>query len=194
MSTLLDIISSTFIAGVLLLLVIKLNLFVSNASFASDNELKMQLNAKTFAEILNNDFRKIGYKHNGVSILTAENERFKFVGDLQRPGEPGYGSIDTVEYSIRDSSYSLGTTNQNDIILVRVLNSHDSITGASLGLVKLNFTYLDSLSSPTADLSLIKYIKTELWIEPTEPINNFITGQNDSVFTYWEFTIYPRNI
>jgi len=194
MSTLLDIISSVFIGGVLLLLVIKMNLFVSNASFASDNELKMQLNAKTFAEILNNDFRKIGYKHNGVSILTAENERFKFVGDLQRPGEPGYGSIDTVEYSIRDSSYSLGTTNQNDIILVRVLNSTDSITGASLGLVKLNFTYLDSLSSPTADLSLIKYIKTELWIEPTEPINNFITGQNDSVFTYWEFTIYPRNI
>lgn len=194
MSTLLDIISSTFIAGVLLLLVIKLNLFVSNASFASDNELKMQLNAKTFAEILNNDFRKIGYKHNGVSILTAESERFKFVGDLQRPGEAGYGSIDTVEYFIRDSSYSLGTTNQNDVILVRVLNSTDSITGASLGLVKLNFSYLDSLSSPTADLSLIKYIKTELWIEPTESVNNFITGQNDSVFTYWEFTIYPRNI
>jgi hypothetical protein len=194
MSTLLDIISSTFIAGVLLLLLIKLNLFVSNASFASDNELKMQLNAKTFAEILNNDFRKIGYKHNGVSILTAENERFKFVGDLQRPGETGYGIIDTVEYFIKDSSYSLGTTNQNDIILVRILNSTDSITGASLGLVKLNFSYLDSLSSPTADLSLIKYIKTELWIEPTEPVNNFITGQNDSVFTYWEFTIYPRNI
>jgi len=194
MSTLLDIISSTFIAGLLLLLVIKMNLFVSNASFASDNELRMQQNAKTLAEILNYDFRKIGYKHDGVSILIAESERFKFVGDLQRPGETGYGSIDTVEYFIRDSSYSLGTTNQNDIILVRVLNSTDSITGASLGLVKLNFSYLDSLSSPTIDLSLIKYIKTELWVEPAEPVINFITGQNDSVFTYWEFTIYPRNI
>ena len=194
MSTLLDIISSTFIAGLLLLLVIKMNLFVSNASFASDNELKMQQNAKTLAEILNYDFRKIGYKHDGVSILIAESERFKFVGDLQRPGETGYGSIDTVEYFIRDSSYSLGTANQNDIILVRVLNSTYSITGASLGLVKLNFSYLDSLSSPTADLSLIKYIKTELWVEPAEPVTNFITGQNDSVFTYWEFTIYPRNI
>jgi hypothetical protein len=194
MSTLLDIISSTFIAGVLLLLVIKMNLFVANASFASDNKLRMQQNAKTLAEILNYDFRKIGYKHNGVSILVAENERFKFIGDLQRPGETGYGTIDTVEYFVRDSSYSLGTANQNDIILVRVLNSTDSITGASLGLVKLNFSYLDSLSSPTTDLSLIKYIKTELWVEPTEPINNFITGQNDSVFTYWEFTIYPRNI
>jgi hypothetical protein len=194
MSTLLDVISSTFIAGIILLLVIKMNLFVSNASFASDNELKMQQNAKTLAEILNYDFRKIGYKYDGVSILIAENERFKFVGDLQRPGETGYGSIDTVEYFIRDSSYSLGTANQNDIILVRVLNSTDSITGASLGLVKLNFTYLDSISTPTTDLSLIKYIKAEIWVEPSEPINNFITGQNDSVFTYWEFTINPRNI
>ena len=52
MSTILDIISSTFIGGILLLLIIKLNLFASNASFASDNELKMQQNAKTLAEIL----------------------------------------------------------------------------------------------------------------------------------------------
>ena len=194
MSTILDIISSTFIGGILLLLIIKLNLFASNASFASDNELKMQQNAKTYAEILNYDFRKIGYKHDGVSIITAKNDQFKFVGDLQRPGESGYGIIDTVEYFIRDSSYSLGTLNQNDIILVRVVNSKDSISGSSLGLVKLNFSYLDSLSIPTNILSKIKYIKTELWVEPTEPVNNFITGEKDSVFTYWEFTIYPRNI
>jgi hypothetical protein len=156
--------------------------------------LKMQQNAKTFAEILNHDFRKVGYKHDGLSIITAKKDQFKFVGDLQRPGESGYGIIDTVEYFIQDSSYSPGTLNQHDIILVRVVNNKDSITGSSLGLVKLNFTYLDSLSIPTNILSKIKYIKTELWVEPTEPVNNFITGKNDSVFTYWEFTIYPRNI
>ena len=194
MSTILDIISSTFIGGILLLLIIKLNLFATNASFASDNELKMQQNAKTLAEILNYDFRKIGYKNNGVSVITAEKEHFKFVGDLQRPGESGYGIIDTVEYFVRDSTYSLGTLNENDIVLVRVVNGADTIAGPSLGLVKINFSYLDSLSTPTNILSKIKYIKTELWIEPTEPVNNFVTGEQDSVFTYWEFTINPRNI
>jgi hypothetical protein len=194
MSTIIDIMGSTFIAGLLLLLILKLNLFMSNASYASDNELKMQQNAKTFAEILNHDFRKVGYKHDGLSIITAKKDQFKFVGDLERPGESGYGIIDTVEYFIQDSSYSPGTLNQHDIILVRVVNNKDSITGSSLGLVKLNFSYLDSLSIPTNILSKIKYIKTELWVEPTEPVNNFITGKNDSVFTYWEFTIYPRNI
>ena len=194
MSTILDIIGSVFIGGILLLLIIKLNLFASNASFASDNELKMQQNAKTLAEILNYDFRKVGYNHDGVSIIIAEKERFKFVGDLERPGESGYGIIDSVEYFVRDSTHSLGTANENDIILVRVVNGADTIAGASLGLVKIDFSYLDSLATPTNILSKIKYIKTELWVEPTEPVNNFITGEQDSVFTYWEFTIYPRNI
>ena len=194
MSTIIDIMGSTFIAGLLLLLILKLNIFMSNASYASDNELKMQQNAKTFAEILNHDFRKVGYKHDGLSIITAKKDQFKFVGDLERPGESGYGIIDTIEYFVQDSSHSPGTLNPNDIILVRVVNNKDSITGSSLGLVKLNFSYLDSLSIPTNILSKIKYIKTELWVEPTEPVNNFITGEKDSVFTYWEFTIYPRNI
>lgn len=194
MGTLLDFVGSAFIGGILFLLVIKMNLFMSNASFASDNELKLQQNAKTLAEILNNDFRKVGYKYDSTAILTAQKDRIRFLGDLERPGQSGFGVIDTVEYFVWDSTYASGTSNQNDIILVRVVNNTDSITGSSLGLVKINFSYLDSLSQPTANLSSIKYIKTELWVQPTEPINNFVTGQNDSVFTYWEFTINPRNI
>lgn len=194
MNVLLDLLGSSFIAGIFLLLVLKLNLFTSNASFASDNELKIQQNAKTLAEILDHDLRKIGYQNEGTSILTANKDRIKFVGDLERPGQSGFGIVDTVEYFILDSTYSTSTSNLNDIILVRVLNGADSITGATLGLVKLNFSYLDSLSLPTNILSKIKYIRTELWIEPTEVVNNFITNTPDSAFTYWEFTINPRNI
>ena len=194
MSTLLDIIGSSFIGGMILLLVLKMNLFISYSTIASDNELQLQQNAKTLAEILDNDFRKIGYKYEGISIITAEKEHIKFVGDLQRPGEIGYGVVDTVEYLVKDSTFTLGNTNQNDIILVRVLNGTDSIKGSSLGLVKLNFSYLDSLYFITTDLTKIAYIKTEIWVEPVEKIENFITGNQDSVFTYWEFTINPRNI
>jgi hypothetical protein len=191
MGLLLDILGSSFIGGILLLLVLKMNLFISSARFDSDNELRMQQNAKTLAEIMNNDFRKIGYKEPGTSILTADSKRFKFLGDLERPGQVGYGNIDTLEYYVTDS---LTTGNSDEVVLVRVLNNKDSITGPSLGLVKLNFSYLDSLSSPTADLTKIRYIKTEFWVKPIDQVNNFITGKKDSVFTYWEFTIYPRNI
>ena len=191
MVLLLDILGSSFIGGILLLLVLKMNLFISSARYDSDNELRMQQNAKTLAEIMNNDFRKIGYMEPGTSILAADSKRFKFLGDLERPGQVGYGNIDTLEYYVTDS---LTTGNSDEIVLVRVLNNNDSITGPSLGLVKLNFSYLDSLSSPTADLTKIRYIKTEFWVKPIDQVNNFVTGKKDSVFTYWEFTIYPRNI
>lgn len=194
MNTLLDLFSSILIGGLILLLMLKMNLFMSNASYSSDNELRMQQNAKTLAEIINNDFRKIGYKNNGTSILTAEPNKFKFVGDLERPSETGYGIIDTLEYFTLDSTYSSGTSNPNDIVLVRILNNKDSIAGPSLGLVKLNFSYLDSLNSPTLKLSKIKFVKTEIWVQPIDQAKDFITGKKDSVFTYWEFTICPRNI
>ena len=194
MASLLDILGSTLIGGMLLLIILNMNIFISNASYSSDNELKMQQNAKALAEIINYDFRKIGYKFDSTALLIAENKKIKFAGDLQRPGETGFGIIDTVEYFILDSSFATGTSNPNDIILVRVLNNKDSIAGPSLGLVDLRFSYLDSLCSTTAVLAEIKYIKAELWIEPTEQANNFLTGKKDSAFTYWEFTIHPRNI
>lgn len=194
MNTVMDILGSVIIAGMLLLLVLKLNLFMSESSYNSDTELRLQQNTKTLAEIMNSDFRKIGYQVDSTAILIAQKERFKFMGDLEAPGTPGFGVVDTVEYFLEDSTHSLGTSNLNDIILVRVLNNKDTIDGPSLGLTKLQFTYLDSVSTPTAVLSKIKYIQTEMWVQPTEARNNFITGIKDSTFTYWEFTIYPRNI
>ncbi len=194
MNTIMDILGSTIIGGMLLLLVLKLNLFMSESSYSSDTELRLQQNTKTLAEIMNSDFRKVGYKVDTTPILTAQKDRFKFVGDLEPPGQIGHGTIDTVEYFLEDSTFSSGTTNLHDIILVRVLNNTDTTDGPSLGLVKLQFSYLDSISTPTTNLPDIRYIKTEMWVQPTEARNNFITGIADSTFTYWEFTIYPRNI
>lgn len=191
MNVILDLLGSAFIGGIILLMVLQMNLFMSSSSYSSDNELQMQQNAKTLADILNNDFRKIGYNNSGTAILTAEKERIKFVGDLQSPGSIGNGTVDTVEYFIEDSTFAAGTSNPRDKILARVLNNADTLAGPSLGLVKLQFSYLDSVNVPTTDLSKIKYIKTEFWIEPYEHVNNF---ENDTVFTYWEFKIYPRNI
>lgn len=191
MSAIIDIVGSSFIAGMVLFLIINLNLFTSQVSISSDNELTMQQNAKTLAEILNYDFRKIGYNYDGTAILVAEEKRIKFVAGLALASPTGVGTVDTVEYFVKDS---LGTSNTDEISLVRVLNNKNPIAGPSLGLVKLKFSYEDSTGTITTDLAKIKYIHTELWIKPVNRANNFVTGNKDSVFTYWEFKIYPRNI
>jgi len=191
MNSILDIIGSTFIAGMVLFLMINLNLFSSQISYSSDAELTMQQNAKTLAEIMNYDFRKIGYNFDGTAILIAEEKRIKFVAGLAVTNPAGVGTIDTVEYFVEDS---VGTSNPDEIVLTRVLNNKNPMAGPSLGLVKLQFSYEDSTGNLTTDLAKIKYIHTELWVKPVNRANNFITGNMDSVFTYWEFKIYPRNI
>lgn len=195
MSVMLDIFGSTFIAGMLLLMVLKLNLFASNANYYSDNELKLQQSAKTLAEILNYDLRKIGYKNEGTSMLIAEPKRIRFLADMNMPGTAGHGTIDVVEYFLGDSTEVTSTSNPRDKVLYRVLNNTDTLGGPSLGLVDLQFSYLNSKGIVTTVLDSIKYIKAEFWVEPTDVVNNFITGQQDTtIFTYWELTIYPRNI
>ena len=67
MSNLLDIFGSVVIAGMLFMLIVKLNLFSSQTSYTSDNELQLIQNTKTLAEIIDYDFRKIGYKYDGTS-------------------------------------------------------------------------------------------------------------------------------
>jgi len=195
MNTLLDIFGSIFIAALLMLMIVKLSIFSSNANYYSDNELRLQQNAKTLAEVINSDFRKIGYDYDSTAIITAQPKRIKFYADMDAPGTMGNGTMDVVEYFLGDSTEVISTPNLRDKVLYRVINEVDTLGGPTLGLVDLKFSYFNSQGIVTASLDDIKYIKAEFWIEPYDPVNNFITGNNDStVFTYWELTINPRNI
>ncbi len=199
MSVMLDIFGSVFIAGMLLLLILKLNLFASTASYSSDTELKLQQNAKTLAEILNYDLRKIGYQYDDAAITHADSTSIKFWADMQPPGVSGHGVMDEVEYYVSETELP-GTVNPHDIVLVRKVNNTETIEGPSLGLVEIKFTYLDSTGVNVINYldntryHEIKYIKTELWVEASDPLNDMITDSLQYARTYWEFTIYPRNI
>ena len=195
MNYLLDIMGSTLIAGILFLLIFKMNIYTSNANYYSDNELKLQQNVKTLAEVINYDLRKIGYKYDGTAIVTADSTRIQFWADLDAPGTFGHGVMDFVEYYLGDSTEASGTTNQRDKVLYRIVNSTDTLGGPTLGLVDLRFSYLDSHGLPTAFKDSIKYVKAEFWVEPNEFVSEYLSSQPDSSqFTYWELTINPRNI
>ncbi len=182
MSILLDIFGSTIIGGLIVLMLMNFNIFQSNTRFASDSELQLQQNAKTLAEIINYDLRKIGYDYSNTAFVEADSERISFYSDIDRNG-----SIDIVSYFLGDTSEVTGTTNPKDRILYRVVNS-DTIKGPSRGLTKAKFSYLDEVYSETATLTDIKYVKAELWIESIQPVGE------EYLFTYWEMTINPRNL
>jgi len=182
MSIMLDIMGSVIIAGLMVIMLMKFNIYQSTTKFASDSELQMQQNAKTLAEIIDHDFRKIGYDYDSTSIVQADSERVSFFSDIDRNG-----SIDFVSYFLGDTSEVTETTNPKDRILYRVVNS-DTISGPSLGLTKAKFSYLDEVYTETATLADIKYVRAELWVESIEPVGE------EYIFTYWELTINPRNL
>jgi hypothetical protein len=77
---------------------------------------------KHLAEIINYDFRKIGYNYDGTAIIIAEKEdRIQILGQiLSEPGVRRTRSIDTWwNIFLRDASDASGTSNEGiDIILV----------------------------------------------------------------------------
>ena len=182
MNLLLDILGSTVIGGMIMLMMVNFSIFQSNTRFSSDSELQMQQNAKTLAEIVNHDLRKIGYEYEDMPFIAADSQFISFYSDIDRDG-----SMDSVTYVLSEPSEAASTTNPNDRILKRVVNN-DTLSGPSLGLTKIKFSYLDQVASPTTVLSNICYVKAELWVESIEPIGG------EYIFTYWEMTINPRNL
>ncbi|HCY75550.1 MAG TPA: hypothetical protein DHV28_06480 [Ignavibacteriales bacterium] len=191
---LLDIFGSVVIAGLLFIMMVRLNLFSSQTSYISDSELKLQTNTKTLAEILDYDLRKIGYRHEGTAIILADSTHLTFMADID-----SNGTAEEVEYFVGDSTEATGTLNPSDIILKRTIDGGNLMSGSSLNLVKLKFTYLDEFSNKISYLNSgryddIKYIRTEMWLAGDDPIPDAYADTSSYTLTYWEFTIYPRNI
>lgn len=182
MNVLLDILGATLIGGIIFTMFFNLNMYSSQARYSSNTELQLMQNSKTLAEMLTYDLRKIGYKHKGQSLITAQKKRISFYADIDTNGVE-----DVVGYALSDSTEVSFTSNPHDKVLLRVVNG-DTAKGPSLGITDLRFSYLDVKQQPTAVLDDVKYIKAEIWVESPEPVND------KYIFTYWEMTINPRNM
>jgi len=181
-STIIDIMGAVLIGSMVMLLMVNLNTVSAQYKISSDYELRLQQNAKTLAEILNSDMRKIGYRKGAGAIITALEKKLSFFSDIDSNNVQ-----ETITYCLGDSTQALSTENPRDKTLYRIVNT-DTIKGPTLGLTDLRFSYMDKKGQTTAYTDSIKYIKIEIWVESTEKIDNIFPS------TYWEMTINPRNI
>ncbi|HKI78739.1 MAG TPA: hypothetical protein VKA26_09380 [Ignavibacteriaceae bacterium] len=186
MDTILDLIGATIIAGLIMLGIANINIYSSQIRFKSDSGLKLQQDAKTIADILDNDLRKIGFGYSGTAIITANEKKLKFYADID-----SNGTVNQITYLLSDSTEVSNTENPSDKILYRVVDG-DTSKGPSLGITDLKFTYNTLQGNTTTVPDSIKYIRAEIWVQtPTKVDDN---GENKFLFTYWELTINPRNI
>lgn len=176
-STLLDIVGSILIGGVLLMILVRLQTTATESSYNSSQDLVVQQNLTTLIDIIQSDFRKVGYcadytkiKNPTDVILHADSNDIKFIADLNDAGV-----LDTVEYYTGPTSALSNTPNPRDKLLYRIING-ETPKSSNLGVTEFKLIYLDSfgnvLNTPVNPTGQISSIQIDLKVENSEAIND----------------------
>ncbi len=183
-TTMLDIVGSMIIGGILMTIAWRLSDAATEKTYNNTGELTIQQNLLTVAQMVEFDFRKIGYVNtwSGVldprtgkgfkanqAIVFADSTRIKFYTDLPASSSlEGDGNLDSVTYYLGPASECLNTPNPRDRILYRVENT-DPPVKSNLGVTEFHLTYYDvfndSLTFPISDPNLIQNIEIDIKVE-----------------------------
>jgi hypothetical protein len=170
-STILDIIGSMAIGGLLLLILWRLDDSAVQNVINNGQEITLQQNMTTIALILEHDFRKIGYCANwnnipdpSKAILYADTSSIKFLTD-----DNDDGVVDTLYYYLGPTSELASTPNPRDRYLYRILNGK-KLQEADLGITRFRLVYYDALgdsitSNPVTNPGTIATIEINLTVE-----------------------------
>ncbi len=145
-STLLDILGSMIIGSILLTTTWRLSDAATEKTYNGSGELSLQQNLVTIAQIIENDFRKIGFCEDwnkladpSKAIISADLSSIKFFTDTDLDG-----SLDSVRYYLGPTSELYQTPNPRDRMLYRVVNNEQP-GGSNLGITQFYMIYYDAL-------------------------------------------------
>lgn len=147
-STLIDILGSTIIGGMLLMILLRLNDASVQNTYVYGGELMVQQNLVEVVRLLEHDFRKIGFCKDWEkipdptqSIIAADSNSISFLTDVDSDG-----TIDTMKYYTGPTSELSGTANPRDKMLYRVVNNETPI-GTNLGVTQFQMIYYNALGN-----------------------------------------------
>jgi hypothetical protein len=150
-STLLDIIGSTIIGGLLLMILFRMNDSAIENNYNFSGEKIVQQNLVDLVKLVEYDFRKIGYCADYTqipdptkSIIHADSNSITFLTDtLGSRNSFGNGIVDIIEYSISDTTTLSSTPNPKDRLLYRRVNN-ETLRGSNLGVTQFKLTFFDA--------------------------------------------------
>jgi hypothetical protein len=172
-STLLDILGSIIIGGVMMNIAYRLSDTITERTYNHSGELTIQQNLATSAQIIEYDFRKIGYCKNWnlipdptKALLYADTSEIKFYTDIDNDGD-----VDSIHYYLGPTSELPSTANPRDRLLYRVLNGEQP-KSASSGITQFKMIYFDALGDtltpPIGINGGVTSIEINLTVESTD--------------------------
>ncbi len=172
-STILDIFGSIIIGGVLMTIAYRFSDTITERTYNHSGELTIQQNLATAAQIIEYDFRKIGYCKNWnlipdptKALIYADTSEIKFYTDIDNDGD-----VDSIHYYLGPASELTGTANPRDRLLYRVLND-EAPKSSNLGITQFYLVYYDALGDtlipPIGVNGGVTSIEINLTVENTE--------------------------
>ena len=170
-AVIIDIVGSIIVGGFLLLMLFGLNDSTVRNTYHFSGELSVQENLVSVVDVLEFDFRKIGYCEDPAAlphpeenaIRYADTSEIIFLTDLMT----GYGSgsgdgiVDTVRYYLGPTSELSETPNPSDRILYRVVNSSTPV-GANLGVTQFRIRYFRDSLTASGGTTLAEIVPADL--------------------------------
>ncbi len=169
-NVILDIIGSIIIGGILMLSIFRVNNSSTEDLYRGSGNLVAQTNLATVVQILETDFRRIGYcadwKQIPIpteAILNADSAGIRYLTDVDKDGV-----IDTMYYYFDHATDIPGTPNPRDRFLYRVVNNETPV-GVNLGVTQFNMEYFNALGTklnfPIADPREINTMQIDITVE-----------------------------
>lgn len=150
-STLMDVLGSMIIGGILMTITWRLSDAATEKTYNNSGELSLQQNLATVAQILETDFRKIGYCSDwnkfpdpSKAVLFADASSMIYLTDIDSDT-----NMDSVHYYLGPTSELLSTPNPRDRLLYRVVNNETPLS-SNLGVTQFRLVYFDALGDSIA--------------------------------------------
>lgn len=174
-STLLDIIGSIFIGGILLIMALRLNATAQEYSSAYYSSYLLQSNLLTAVVMIEDDIKHIGYCKNpgllntGSAILDAESTKISYQTDYY-----DIGAVNTVTYWAGTNADFMAdfpkATTPNMFYLYKQIDNQTPVKW-NLGMTQFKLAYWnnydtpDSMHFPITDLGAIKITDVSIRLE-----------------------------
>lgn len=169
-NTILDVIGSIMIAGVLMMSIFRLQGNATEDLYRGTGSLTAQTNLATVVQILENDLKKIGYcadwKQIPVpteAILYADSSSIRFLTDTDNNGV-----VDTMYYYFDHSKDIPSTPNPRDRFLYRVVDGEAPVD-INMGLTQFSMEFYNALgnklSFPITDPRQIYSMQIDITVE-----------------------------
>ena len=193
-STIIDILGSIIIGGILMSIAWRLSDAATEKTYNNSGELALQQNLATVAQIIERDFRKIGYCEDWnklpdptKAILFADSSSIKYLTDVDYDGD-----LDSIYYYLGPTSELSATENPRDRVLYRVVNDETPMQ-SNLGVTRFYMVYYDalgdSISLPLSNYGLIASIEINVVVENVAAYNEKYSS------AYWrQIRMVARNL